>query len=101
MKNAPKQIPMDPRRKELFHKVLDGVKSEHLFVLIHHLDQWVECNRMLLFLIENKYVGKTLLKILRAKNMSYLETAKWIRDEHNLSKTLGRPVLIGDDFKPA
>lgn len=100
MSRAPKQIPMDPRRKELFHRVLDGVKSEHLFVLCHHLDQYVHCDAMLLFLVQHKYVGKVLLQILREKKFSYLETAKWIIAERNLEHTLS-PVIVGKDFRPS
>jgi hypothetical protein len=100
MKNAPKEIPMDPRRKELFHKILDGVKSQHLFVLVHHLDQYIDCDKMLLFLVQHHYVGKILLQILRAKKFSYLTTAKWIIQEYNLERTV-RPVIVGKDFRPS
>lgn len=94
----PKLIPMDPKRKELFLRVVDGVKSEHLYVFIHHLNNYVHCDKMLLFLVQNKYIGKTLLEILRAKKFSYLETARWIRDEYNLRRSLGQPIIVGKDY---
>lgn len=50
---------MNPRRRELLMKVMDG--NPNCLPILYHLDQYLRCDQMLSWLIQNRFMGDEFL----------------------------------------
>lgn len=94
----PELIPMSPQRREMFLRIMDGVDSKQLGHLLHHLNDYVHCDRMLKFLIDHDFTGKKLVEVLAIQGWSKLNVAKWIIKEVNKESSF-KPIIVGRDYR--
>ena len=62
IRNTPGRVKLDPRRKELMHRVMDG--DPDLRGVMHILNGYKFCDNFLTWMIENRFTGKNLREII-------------------------------------
>lgn len=86
---------MTGRRRELMHRVMDGHPG--LLPVMHHLDSYVLCDKMLEWLVANRIIGSHLLDVLHQYyNGSILSLAKFIKAQ--VTREEEKPILVGKDY---
>jgi hypothetical protein len=87
---------MDPRRRELFHRALDGFPP--LMHLLWHFDNLRRCDDVLQWLIAHGYTGKNLWLWMRSEHEgSILKTCAFVLQKLEKEKA-PRPLIIGSDY---
>ena len=93
----PKQIEMSDVRRGLIFSVLDNTPS--LLPIMHYMTNWKHCDRMLLWLKENKITGKNLESWIKIQwGGTKLQAMSKFLEMKALKNVEIRPTILGDNW---